>query len=381
MREIYIFSEKITDKALNDLFENSIYPKIKNLDLDIDVKTDLEELKRIFKDDLKLSDEDTSVMILQESDIDTAAFNAVYSSPGRYTPATIEGKAGFVAMTESTAEQITLARLILAIYKRLEGARPSQSPEPESIRTNRITQYNTRNVEIKYLENFSTVATISFLNRCADVIDSWLKENPDGKITPSQLIDIWYLGKPSPTKIEMLEDLISLLNNTDCIIEHRTDKYSNTFKGKLFNIVTYTRTLKVNGATVDKYYKFRCQSLIGEYADTAEDIVTTTIPILKPRKGKKATNYFIICSYFISIAAKQKTKLSMKELYEKAGATEKKGRYDVRQTAKDIVNTYYDKVRFIDDNAHEIDSGKNDRIYSLIDFSNARPRSQMLEGR
>lgn len=368
MREIYIFSEKITDKALNDRFENSIRPKIENLD--IDVKNDLEELKSIFKDDLNLSDEDTSVRILQESDIDIAAFNVVYSSPvGTYTPATIEGKAGFVAMTESTVNIFPIARLILAIYKMLEGARPSQSPEPESIRTNRITQYNTRNVEIKYLENLSTVATISFLNRCADVIDSWLKENPDGKITPSQLIDLWYLGKPSPTKIEMLEDLISLLDNTECTIEHSTDKYSNTFKGKLFDIVTHTRTLKVNGATVDKYYKFRRQSLIGEYADTADDIVTTSIPILKPRKGKKATDYFIICSYFISIAAKNKTKLSMQELYEKAGATTKKGRYDVRQTVKDIIDTYYDKARFIDDNGHEIDSGKNDRIYSQIDFS------------
>lgn len=389
MREIYIFSEKITDKALNDRFENSILPKIKNLD--IDVKNDLEELKRIFKDDLNLSDEDTSVMILQESDIDIAAFDAVYSSPvGRYTPATIEGKAGFVAMTENTAEQIILARLILAIYKRLEGDQPSQSPEPESIRTTRIATFTARDgIDITYptegipqnlpIRSYNNV----ILRQCVDRLDSWLDENPKGKITPAQLLDLWFERYPTPKQLAALDLIIDFITTSKCIVDRKHGERTQRIKGQLAYITTVEEALNVNGAIVDKYYLIEQKSLISKYADETKDIINIEVPgvpFFRRKVGEKMTDNKLMCGYLLAIAATKQESISMLDIYEATGADTKKKRFDVRDDVISIIETNFKgQAKYFDDTGKEVKvdtrkekSKDNSKYIATIDFTQKR---------
>lgn len=389
MREIYIFSEKITDKALNDRFENSIFPKIGNLD--IDVKTDLEELKRIFKDDLNLSDDDTRVMILQESDIDIAAFDAVYSSPvGRYTPATIEGKAGFVAMTENTAEQIILARLILAIYKRLEGDRPSQSPEPESIRTTRIATFTARDgIDITYptegipqnlpIRSYNNV----ILRQCVDRLDSWLDENPKGKITPAQLLDLWFERYPTPKQLAALDLIIDFINTSKCIVIRKHGERTQRLKGQLAYITTFEESLNVNGAIVDKYYLIEQKSLISKYADETKDIINIEVPgvpIFRRKVGEKMTDTKLMCGYLLAIAATKQESISLLDIYEATGADTKKKRFDVRNDVISIIDTNFKgQAKYFDDTGKEVKvdtrkekSKDNSKYIASIDFTQKR---------
>lgn len=389
MREIYIFSEKITDKALNNLFVNSILPKNGNLDLN--VKTDLEELNRILKDDLNLSDDDTSVMILQESDIDIAAFDAVYSSPvGRYTPATIEGKAGFVAMQESTVNIFPLARLILAIYKRLEGARPSQSPEPESIRTTRIATFTARDgIDITYptegipqnlpIRSYNNV----ILRQCVDRLDSWLDENPKGKITPAQLLDLWFERYPTPKQLAALDLIIDFINTSKCIVIRKHGERTQRLKGQLAYITTFEESLNVNGAIVDKYYLIEQKSLISKYADETKDIINIEVPgvpIFRRKVGEKMTDTKLMCGYLLAIAATKQESISLLDIYEATGADTKKKRFDVRNDVISIIDTNFKgQAKYFDDTGKEVKvdtrkekSKDNSKYIASIDFTQKR---------
>ena len=250
MREIYIFSEKITDKALNDLFENSILPKIKNLDTN--VKNDFEELKRILKDDLNLSDEDTSVMIIQESDIDIAAFNAVYSSPiGRYTPATIEGKAGFVAMPESTAEQITLARLILAVYR--EQSVTFKAIKPDAVLLSPVISIlmtvNNANFDLEQRPD---------IDRFITIYDELYRKNPHGKFSITQFVNMYNANKPTnkvkDITIEEMDNLISTYRSMLCVAFCDNGDKLDIADNNLIDMTREKSVLKTNGNIVNEYF-------------------------------------------------------------------------------------------------------------------------------
>ena len=346
MREIYIFSEKITDKALNDIFENSIFPKIGNLDAN--VKTDLEELNRIFKDDLNLSNDDTGVMILQESDIDTAAFDAVYSSPvGRYTPATIEGKAGFVAMTENTAKVFPIARLILAIYKAQSVTFKAIKPDAVLLSPviSILMTVNNANFDLEQRPD---------IDRFITIYDELYRRNPHGKFSITQFVNMYNANKPTnkvkDITIEEMDNLISTYRSMLCVAFRDNGDKLDIADNNLIDMTREKSVLKTNGNIVNEYFYIHRYSFIKMLKEKFPDAVTyVPIPFNWLDLGMRATTSNNRLIFFLSklIAQKHKT-IDMNTLYTAAGALTEKQKFDARKKTERILKHHLTTLKTID---------------------------------